>query len=239
LKIYLDDSLPDTGFLRLDDPFWSHYLANVRRLSAGEKLEIAGPERVAEAELTALEPALQFEILSTRPANKPCYSLWLLQSLTRKKKIEDSIKRGAELGITHFLPLISEHTVRRPNNPSKQRDRWRRIALDATRITGRDWTPEIFEPLEFKRFPGAFEEIDKLFWGEPTGQAPEVAFSKSPANVAFLVGPEGDFSEEEKEFIKKNDATPVSLGDAVLRSGTAALALTTLWLHYTNNLASQ
>ena len=237
MKIYLENSPPAAGSFTLKDEFWDHYLTHVRRLSAGERLEIAGPDRVVEAELTSLEP-LQFDIFSVRPTNKPNYSLWLLQALTRKKKIEDSIKRGTELGITHFIPLISEHTVRRPNNPSKQRDRWRRIALDATRITGRDRTPKIYEPLDFKRFPEVVKGIDKLFWGEPNGQEPAAVFPDSPANVAFLVGPEGDFSAEEKDFIRQNDATSVSLGDAILRSGTAALALATLWLHYTDNLAS-
>ena len=232
MKIYLEKTLPRAQQFEVEDSFWEHYLANVRRLNLGDQLSVVGREQRVTAELVGFSP-LQLKVIDRFEAEKPGYSLWLLQALTRKKKIETSIRLGTELGITHFLPLISKHTVRRPNKPQKQVERWRRIALDSTRITGRDWTPKIFPPVDFEDFPGQLSGVERIYWGEASGGPLGSCFADSPENVALVVGPEGDFSAGEKQFLSTTGAVPVSLGPEILRSGTAAVALSNLWLHYT------
>jgi 16S rRNA (uracil1498-N3)-methyltransferase len=132
--------------------------------------------------------------------------------------------------VTDFLPVISDHTVRRPNNPEKQRERWRRIATDSTRITGRDWLPRIHLPVDFYDFESQLPELDKIYWGDAAGGRPRDIFSQKDDKVAFVVGPEGDFSAEEKEYLSSR-ATGVSLGKKYFRAETASIVFTTLWLY--------
>ncbi len=238
LKVYLDEKIASAEELALEDQFWNHYLTTVRRLTPGDKVQLAGPDVVANAEIISIDP-LTFHLHSQRPASRPGYSLWLLQAVTRKKKIEASIKRGAELGITHFLPLYTKRTVRRPNNPSKQQSRWRKIALDSTRITGRDWSPKIFTPVELENFPENISDLDTIFFGTPAGKPPAESFTSSPSRSALLVGPEGGFTETEEEFITCQGACAVSLGEQNYRAETAALTLATLWLYHQNILPAQ
>ncbi|MFP4687094.1 MAG: RsmE family RNA methyltransferase [bacterium] len=229
MKIYLERSLPAADSFIVDSEYWSHYLTNVRRLRPGDPVEIAGSERVVEAEIKTTEP-LRVEVLSSRPKEKASYSLWLIQSLTRKKKFEEAVKIGSELGVTDFLPLISRHTVRRPNKPEKQRDRWRKIALDSTRITDRDWLPKIHLPVDFEELEAKLPALDKIYWGDAAADQPRELFTKEEKNVAFIVGPEGDFSEKEKLHLSSM-ATGVSLGKRYFRAETASIVFTTLWLY--------
>lgn len=235
MKVYLREALPGVDKFVLEDEFWNHYLTTVRRLDPGAAVEVVGETEVAPAKITAVDP-LEFEITSRRPANRPTYNFWLLQALTRKKKVEDSIKRGAELGVTHFLPLYTQRTVRRPNKPEKQKRRWRKIALDSTRITDRDWAPQIFTPVELTDFTDQLPELDELFWATPDGDPPAASFSGEQSDVGIVVGPEGGFTETEAEFLRDLQAGAVSLGDQNFRAETAAQTLTTLWLYHQGHL---
>ncbi len=234
MKIYLQDRVPESQLFTLDSDYWVHYLTNVRRLRSGEIIEVAGPERVLTTEILDISP-FKLKKISSRPSEKPGYQLWMLQALTRKKKFETTVKLGAELGVTDFLPLLSDYTVRQPKNPSRQVERWSRIALDSSRITGRDWTPRIHQPVDFSRFPAKTADVEEFFYGDPDGANPAESFPGSVRHVAIIIGPEGAFSSEEKNFLEQLPATPVTLGPKILRSETAAVAMATLWLHYLNS----
>ncbi|MGM0380646.1 MAG: RsmE family RNA methyltransferase [bacterium] len=229
LKIYLERPLPGRERFAVEDEFWVHYLENVRRINRGDPLEVVGEKQVAKTEVVSTSPP-GMKVISTRERELPTYSLWLAQAVTRKKKFEDTVRRTSELGVTHLLPLISENTVRRPNNPEKQQKRWKKIALDSTRITGRDWQPKIFPPVDFKNITDHLEDNPKIYWGDPEGKLPGEVFSPAEDNVALVVGPEGGFTAEEKEYLQANEAKPVSLGSRNYRAETAAQVLTTLWL---------
>ncbi len=235
LKIYLERPLPGRKRFAVEDQFWVHYLENVRRINRGDQLEVVGERQVAEVEVISASPP-GVEIISTRRRRLPSYSLWLLQAITRKKKFENTVRTTSELGVTHLLPLISSNTVRRPNNPEKQQKRWKKIALDSTRITGRDWQPRIFEPVDFDNFTSHLKDEPGIYWGDTSGKLPGEIFSPGQDNVAVVVGPEGGFTDPEKEYLQQKEAIPVSLGDQNYRSETAAQLLTTLWLQQTGNL---
>lgn len=236
MKVYLDRRLPSTDRFRLEDPFWTHYLTNVRRVQSGQELEVVGGESVARCRITATDP-LSVEVVSTRERRRPTHRLWLAQALTRKKKFEQSVRQGAELGVTTFLPVLSKHTVRRPNKPEKQRDRWRKIAVDATRIADRDWLPEIRLPIPFAEMFEAVPESLPLLWADRSGRSTHRVFERTKSAACLIVGPEGGFGEEEREQLSRR-AAPVSLGDRNFRSETASIALCTLWLHHARQLGA-
>ena len=235
LKIYLERPLSGRERFAIEDEFWVHYLENVRRINRGDQLEVVGERQVAEVEVISTSPP-GVEVISTRQRRLPSYSLWLLQAITRKKKFEKTVRTTSELGVTHLLPLITSNTVRRPNNPEKQQRRWKKIALDSTRITGRDWQPKIFTPVDFSDFTDCLTDDPAIYWGDASGEPAGEIFTSGMNNVALVVGPEGGFTEEEKGKLQQNRANPISLGAQNYRSETAAQVLTTLWLQQTGKL---
>lgn len=235
MKIYLEKPLPDRDSFTIDSDFWEHYLTTVRRMSPGDELIVAGTDRVAEATLTRVDP-IAVRVHGVREAGRPGYRLWIVQALTRKKKFEVTVRRGAELGVTDFLPVMSEHTVRRPNRPEHQRERWRHIAVDATRITKRDWVPTVHGLTGFEHSFELLEDV-RLLYGDEGGEAPVEAFEgESSGPTALVVGPEGGFTEAEKDRLLTEGASAVSLGATNFRAETASIALTVLWLEQANHL---
>lgn len=152
-----------------------------------------------------------------------------MQAITRKKKFEETIKRGTELGVTEFTPVVSENTVRKPNNPDKQQRRWRKIAMDSARITGRDWLPQIHAITPFATI--ADNDYDNLYYGEAEGERPEACFDPSGTSGTVVVGPEGGLTGSEIQKLWSSGASAVSLGDVNYRAETASLLLSTLWLN--------
>lgn len=203
-------------------------MTTVKRISKGESLEIAAGDTVAQTRVESTDP-VRVQVLETRKAKTPSYELRLVQALTRKSKFEETIKRGTELGVTTFIPIVSEHTVRVPNNPEKQHRRWRKISMDSARVTGRDWTPEIGPIRTFDEF--LEESSPPLYFGREKGRPVNGVFPDSPTSATILVGPEGGFSEAEVEEILDVGGAGVSLGNVNYRAETASIVLATLWLN--------
>lgn len=226
--LHLEEPIPSSGKIEIASEFWSYYLRSVRRISTGDEITVAGTDTVAEVKVTNVEP-LMVDIVSTRPAEKPSHSLHLVQALTRKKKFEQVVKLGTEIGITSFWPVLSERTVRKPNNPEKQHRRWRKIMLDSCRISGSDWAPKM-NPLQPINDVLDHLADHSMFLGDSEGQSPGELFVDTDDSV-LVIGPEGGFQPEEKEMIEEKGAQNVSLGNNNYRAETASLILSTLWLN--------
>ncbi len=234
VKVYVDKNIPKEGKFSLDDNnFIEHYLITVRRLNTGNILSISGKNRVVEARLTSQSP-LTVKIKSIRPVKELGHVLTLYQALTRKKKFEETVKRGTELGVTKFVPLITERTVRVPNNPGKQKRRWKRIAMDSARISQRDNLPDITVPMEFDELEEAPDRSGYL--ADINGREAKEVFESGGNKVRLFIGPEGGFTEIEKRLLHEITDVSVRVGSRNLRAETASMALISLWLNATGNL---
>ena len=105
-------------------------------------------------------------------------------------------------------------------------DRLEKIVVSAMKQSERLWKPEIFEPILFEKFLNLPLENNRYF-----GHC-ESHLSKNPLSEIYkkdqpgliLIGPEGDFSPNEIEIALLSEYMPISLGEARLRTETAALA---------------
>ncbi|MFB6347587.1 MAG: 16S rRNA (uracil(1498)-N(3))-methyltransferase [bacterium] len=228
MKIFLDPPLPSTTTFTVESEFWDYYLTTVKRLREGDSLQVAAGDVLADVEVVGTDP-LRVKVKDTKPASTPNYQFHLVQAITRKKKFEETIKRGTELGVTEFTPVISEHTVREPNNPEKQLRRWKKISMDSARITGRDWMPTInmIQPFTELELPAS----SSVFFGDPEGESVNDAFASGEQSAVILVGPEGGFTQSERETLRTESAQPISLGNVNYRSETASMIFSVLWLN--------
>lgn len=230
MKIYLEQSLSLNNILQIRDDFWDHYLSTVRRVSEGDSLEVVGDEKVGSGTVVSTDP-LSIEIKSSRTADQPHYSLILCQAISRKSSFDDIVRNVSDLGVTEIVPVLSERTVRRPNQPEKMHDRWRRIVLDSSRVSDRDWVARIHpimvweEALQFSRSRG------RIYWGDTAGRSPRDRFDSQSQEAVLYVGPEGGFNSSEKQSLDSLGQS-VSLGEENFRAGTAAMMLSTLWLDH-------
>lgn len=148
-------------------------------------------------------------------------SLTLFACITKGSRWDWTLEKATELGVKRIVPVISERTiVRIPKSERKEkRERWQRIAEEATRQSHQRFIPEI---LEAKDFDEALELVKttKCLIGALT-EPPSENITKVKGNAVFI-GPEGDFTPEELSELMKV-ATPVSFGPQILRAETAAI----------------
>lgn len=229
MKIFLDRPVSGNDTVAVRDEFWEHYVTTVRRCREGDEIEVVGKGTVGTGTIAGTDP-LTVAIEETRPANQPTYRLYLCQAVSRKQKYDDLVRRGSDLGVTDFVPVISEHTVRRPNNPEKQQQRWRRIALESSRISDRDWVSTVHPIVDwgdvFDQLPDGFD----LVWGDPDGNSPEDCFAETGEKLALFIGPEGGFTGDEKQILSDRGQS-VTLGNNNYRAETASIMLSTIWMH--------
>lgn len=127
---------------------------------------------------------------------------------------------ATQLGMTIFQPLICERSVVKPQAGAARR--WRRVCLEACKQSRRAWLPEIRAPLSLAEALARAEDWDKWL-AHPGGGVPPAAGPGGGA-VMLCIGPEGGFTDAEVETARRAGARPVSLGGAVLRVETAAVA---------------
>lgn len=204
-----------------------HQIRRVFRLHVGDKaifFDGTGIDHVSE--IVSMESdKIGFRVHETQ-AVKPHSSLrlTLAVSLIKKDNFEWVIQKGTELGVSEFIPLISERSEKKNLNM----ERARKILIEATEQSGRGFVPELKEPVALKDFLDAEKRGMVVFHTEGSSLAEE-DISKTADVVAF-VGPEGGWSDREIEMFKEKGAAVVKLHSPVLRAETAAIAISALLL---------
>lgn len=165
--------------------------------------------------------------------------LTLAVALLKGEKFDLVTQKATELGVTRIVPTISKHAdiqLRDGQEANKRVQRWRRIALEAAKQSGRATVPEVSNPVPFATFAAAAEVQDqqKVMFSERGGQ-PFSEFATSPSkpsdSLIAAVGSEGGWSDEEISLARENDWAIVTLSGRTLRAETAAITATVLLQH--------
>ena len=151
--------------------------------------------------------------------------LHLIQAMPKAAKLEQIIVHGTELGMTALHPVLSERSVK----TGEKRDRWRKLALEAAKQSGRRHIPHIHPTVNLTELNFAqFDEFLKLVAAEPPlgGSLRHIVEGKAALDRAVVViGPEGGFAQEELDFFTEQGFEPFTLGPRILRTQTASLAV--------------
>ncbi|WP_457637158.1 RsmE family RNA methyltransferase [Oceanithermus sp.] len=202
----------------------AHHLLHVLRVKPGRQVVVFdGLGLEAEAEVVAVSGStVTLKAGQPRPVEtEPPLEIILYPALLKGDKLADVVRAGSELGVSRFVPLVTERSVPREMGRAKL-ERLRRIAREAAKQSGRALVPKVEEPRELTRLepvgfglvahPRASASLSRLAWPQ-TGQ------------VALVSGPEGGFTEVEVEHLRKLGFTPIYLGPRILRAETAPLVL--------------
>jgi 16S rRNA (uracil1498-N3)-methyltransferase len=217
----------------------------VLRLKPGEEIEVfdgkgarfrAWLEDAPELDAAALRIAEPLAVTSPPRA----VDVVLVQALAKGEKMELVVQKATELGASRIVPLASERAVVRLGGErgGSRAARWRRVAEEAARQSGRADVPRVDEP-------SGWDAVFGLLRDEPLRRGllldPEESLrlgqaARGARRVLLAVGPEGGFSPEERARAREGGLLPAGLGPLVLRTETAGLAALAVVLHVSGEL---
>lgn len=157
----------------------------------------------------------------------------LFQGLPKKDKMELIIQKAVELGVSEIVPVMMKRTiVKLEDNKKEQKklERWRTISLTAAKQSGRAIVPEVSDFITFneavKQAKGLEYNLIPYENEKGMDKARELIKElKNKKSIGIFIGPEGGIAEDELELAINAGAKPISLGNRILRTETAGLAL--------------
>ncbi|HEX4948567.1 MAG TPA: 16S rRNA (uracil(1498)-N(3))-methyltransferase [Blastocatellia bacterium] len=212
------------------DPEESHHLARVLRLLPGATVfAFDGNGAEYECEITRVsKEATELNVIA-RLSNEVESSLHLIlgQALIKGDKFDWVVQKATELGVTRIVPLVTEHSeFRKAEGRELRLQRWRRVALEAMKQSGRRKLLEVSEAQSFQQFCDAQTNGLRLIFSESGGRS--LSETQRSNAVTLAIGPEGGWSEGELRLAKAHGFLPIHLGNRILRTETAAVAAVTL-----------
>ncbi len=220
------------AFLSNED---AHHLLNVMRAKSGDKIEIVDEGELYLAKVSKTSP-LEIEIIENihRPTELNSH-LVLAFALLKGGHDELVLMKGTELGVSTFLPFISERTIIRLDKKEREKrlERFKKIVSGAASQSKRLITPEVLPIADYKDVLSfaadkrylAYENVSDSSFNLPK----EFSSIEKDMNVICLVGPEGGFSPKEAEMAKEKGFTYLSLGRRILRAETASIYLASVF----------
>lgn len=207
----------------------AHYLRNVLRLRDGAELQLFN---AADGEFQAtIALAGRHEVRITvggrtrAPAAEPGPTL--VFAPIRRNRLDWLVEKAVELGVVRLVPVLTQHTVVRPEGTA----RLEAIATEAAEQCERLTVPPIDPPRPFAAWLASRSTATPLLFADERGAGVPVGQALHTGAVAdLLVGPEGGFAPEERaRLLETPGVVPVSLGPRILRAETAALYMLTAW----------
>jgi len=151
----------------------------------------------------------------------------------KKTSMEIILQKATELGIAKIIPIISERTEVKDLNI----ERAKKIVVEATEQSNQLNVPDIEEPQKLKDFINSLDGNTNLFFADiNTEKKIDNKIIEKSKKISVLIGPEGDFSPNEREMILARDnVISFSLSKNILRTETAAISALSL-INYSLNL---
>ena len=227
----------------------ARHISTVLRLSTGITVILFdGSGSYYEAVLTKISPSkVETKIVSITPYIETAEdfhpALHLGIGLLKGKKMDFVIQKITELGVAGLHPFNSRYCVAQ-DHAKDRLSRWQKIALEACKQCNRPKPPYMNLTKDFKELLSVTGEDDHdlklIFWEDKEGQKPlrEIfAPLKKINSVMILIGPEGGFSTDEVSQAIAAGYEPVTMGNRVLRSETAAITAVSILQYELGNLA--
>ncbi len=207
----------------------AHHLRTVLRVVPGQTYEVSDNERVYLAEVVSVRnDRVAFRVIGAGETRRAPVRLALVAALVKFDRLELLLEKATELGVERAVLVAAARSERGLERAAAKRmDRWRRILVEASQQARRARLPELAGPVGFEealRETADYRyvldeggEAEPLLRALPAARRPEDA-------VALLVGPEGGWSERERNQTAAAGWQAVSLGRQILRAETAAIA---------------
>jgi 16S rRNA (uracil1498-N3)-methyltransferase len=217
------------------------HLARVLRAAPGQIYDIVANGFLHRAEITSVaagangaEDRVDFT-LHEELESETALPLHLLLAVFKFDHMEWAIEKATELGVARITPILARRTEKHLAQAAlKRSERWRRIALEASKQSRRTSVPEIADPIALKPALESETAPTRILLSETEQQTTLTAALETSLrtaaseavgqNVAIAIGPEGGWTPEEMSLFTQHAWLPVTLGPRILRAETAAIA---------------
>ena len=202
------------------DKSQSHYVSKVMRLKEKEVFSLFNISGEWEAKILNITKSIvEFNVTKQLRQKENTKDLWLAFSPIKSNYFNFMIQKATELGVTKFLPIIFERTIVRKIN----KERLEKVIIEAAEQSNRITVPSIEDPQKLKSFLN--NDMDLIFTDLNTANTKIDIKKLTTKPTCVIIGPEGDFSEEEREEILKfNGVQPIKINENILRSETAVIS---------------
>ena len=202
------------------DKSQSHYVSKVMRLKEKEVFSLFNSSGEWEAKIANITNSIvEFNVTKQLRQKENTIDLWLAFSPIKSNYFNFMIQKATELGVTKFLPIIFERTIVRKIN----KERLEKVIIEAAEQSNRITVPSIEEPQKLKSFLN--NDMDLIFTDLNTTNTKIDIKKLTTKPTCVIIGPEGDFSEEEREEILKfSGVQPIKINENILRSETAVIS---------------
>ncbi|MBN8910941.1 MAG: 16S rRNA (uracil(1498)-N(3))-methyltransferase [Rhizobiales bacterium] len=224
-RLFVEPSLTEGARVSCT-PEQASYLRSVLRLGDGDEILIFnGRDGEWNARLIAEgKRGAALEVVSRTRTQTGGPDLHYLFAPLKRARLDYMVQKATEMGASRLMPVITRHTVAERVNI----ERMRANVIEAAEQCGILRVPEVAEPLKLTAvLQGWDAERTLIFCDEGAEQASPLAALAvlKPGPLAVLVGPEGGFSADERDLIRRTPATiALSLGPRIMRADTAAVA---------------
>ncbi len=202
-----------------------HYLVHVLRLVSGDAVALFnGREGEFLAYITTVtKKAVHVRIERSTSAVQPPPDIDYLFAPLKHARTDYMVQKATELGARRLRPVITQRTIAERVNL----DRMKANAIEAAEQCNLVFVPEVLEPLPLMKVLASWDPQRRLIYCDETAAVtnPVEALKKITTPAAVLVGPEGGFTPEERQYLKSLPfVTAISLGPRIMRADTVAIA---------------
>ena len=220
IRLFFSNSIT-TRMTDMLDKSQSHYLQKVMRIKENEIFSLFNNKGEWEAKILKISKGqVEFEIIKQLRQKENMKDLWLAFSPIKSNYQNFMIQKATELGVTKFLPIIFERTIVRSINV----ERLKKIAIEASEQSNRVNIPLIEQTQNLESFLNS-NSVDLIFTDLNSTNKKIDKYKLTNKPTCIIVGPEGDFSELEREKILTfKGVQAVKINENILRSETAVIS---------------
>ena len=220
IRLFFSESLSLNLTAKLDKS-QSHYVSKVMRIKKSEVFSLFNSSGEWEAKILNISKnTVEFNVTKQLRQKENSKELWLAFSPIKSNYFNFIIQKATELGVTKFLPIIFDRTIVRKIN----KERLEKVIIEATEQSNQINMPTIEEPQSLDSFLKN-NKTDLIFTDLNTTNK-KIDLNQLTSNpTCVIIGPEGDFSEEEKDqILKYKGVQSIKINENILRSETAVIS---------------
>ena len=220
IRLFFKESL-SLNLNSILDKSQSHYLSKVMRIKTDESFSLFNQSGEWEAKVLDINKGIvEFSVTKKLRSAENEKEIWLAFAPIKRNYLNLMIQKATEIGITRFIPILTERTVVRKLNEK----RINKIIVEASEQSNRLKVPSLDKLTKFDTFLKSNQNTNIIFGDLNTNNKKLDLKNKDP--LCILIGPEGDFSVRERENISKlKKIIPLKINDNILRSETAAISM--------------
>ena len=203
------------------DKSQSHYISKVMRIKEGDNISLFNETGEWIVKIKEVKKGIiNFVVIKKLRNVENDTEMWLAFTPIKFNYLNFMIQKATELGVTRFIPILTDRTVVREIN----KDRIKKIIIEASEQSNRIKLPKLEKLINFKDFLKIYKNTN-IILGDLNKNEEKIHFNKNKP-ICILIGPEGDFSENERELMSQlQNIRSLRINRNILRTETAAIAM--------------